>query len=102
MKETFVKYIKRLKEYSDTINQLEKMIDTNLGESVLGAMQDDIGALLLTVANPNLEGIHLDYFSEVLWNTVFTDEEVDFEAFFDEIKAGEAPAEYIAMYKHCY
>ena len=102
MKETFVKYIKQLKEYSDIIHQLEQLMDTDLGESVLGAMQDDIGALLLTVANPNLEGINLDYFSEALWHNIFTDEEVDWETFFNEIKVGKADPKYVAMYKHCY
>lgn len=102
MKQIFIEKIKRLEEYSDTVCKVDNLLDANLSEGLVGHMIDDIGDLLLTLANPSLEGIHLDYFSEALWNKIYSEEEIDWGAFYDEIQGGKAPEEYVRQYRHCY
>ena len=102
MKQIFIEKVERLKEYSDTVCEADNLLSSNLSEGLVGHMIDDIGDLLLKLANPSLEGIHLDYFSEALWSEIYSKEENDWGTFYDEIQKGEAPEEYVRQYQHCY
>lgn len=85
-----------VKDYNDKLRDLEEVLDSDFGESFLYNIMDLSVDLLIDKANPNLTRVQHDYFSERIWEAMYSGD--GFEEIYQNIIAGDVPEEYIKMY----
>ena len=96
-KQEFIERVKHLSVYNEKELQLEEVL--NIGcENLINDMISEIGDMLITAVNPNLEGLAEDYFHETFWNNFGEIDESEWGTFYDLLSAGAADPEYIKRY----
>ncbi len=95
-KQEFIKRVMALSEYSDKELQLSNILNCDC--SFISEMLSEMGDMLITAVNPNLEGLAEDYFYETFWNNLGEADEDDWDSFYDTLAAGAADPEYIKRY----
>ena len=93
-KQEFIERVKHLSVYNKKELQLEEAF--NIGcENLVSDMIVEMGDMLITAVNPNLEGLAEDYFHETFWNNLSEIDESEWGTFYDLLSAGAADPEYI-------
>lgn len=95
-KQEFIKRVNTLSEYNNKELQLSNILNCDC--SFVSDMISEMGSMLITAVNPNLEGLAEDYFYETFWNNVGEADEEDWDSFYDTLVKGAADPEYIKRY----
>lgn len=96
-KQEFIERVKHLSVYNKKELQLEEVFNISC-ENLVSDMIVEMGDMLITAVNPNLEGLVEDYFYETFWNNLGEIDESEWGAFYDLLSAGAADPEYIKRY----
>lgn len=84
-----------VKKYNNRLRDLEEALGSDLCESFLHNIMDLPVDLLIDKANPNLTRVQHNYFSERIWEAMYSGD--GFEEIYQNIIAGDVPEEYIKM-----
>lgn len=96
-KQIFLERVSKFAEYCNKIDQVGEIL--NLGyENLLQNIISEMGINLIEDTNPNLKGLHEDYFFETFWDNIHDFDSDDWAIFYDSLIEGVAPIEYIHKY----